>query len=140
MGEWNGYSSPSALQAIFLRRANFAKAAIWSEGPEMVTERGELSAATAIWSKPPSSIAARVASSPASTAAMVPRSRIFSWLRERTWIRRTASGRSKAPAAQAAATSPTEWPSTASGFRPFSARLSTVATWVAKISGWAREV
>jgi len=53
---------------------------------------------------------------------------------------RAASCRPSAPLAQAAATSPTEWPTTADGVRPCAASASVSATCTAKRSGWAISV
>lgn len=53
--------------------------------------------------------------------------------RERTQITRTASSRFSPPVAYAAATSPIEWPITASGLAPSALRVSMSATWMAKI-------
>ena len=87
-------------------------------GPEMLTAPGLFTAAISRPCSPGSSNRASAASREVLATAMPPRPNAASCWALRWKITRTASSRLSAPAASAAATSPTLWPSTMSGTRP----------------------
>ena len=126
--------------AICSRRSSIAA------GPATVSARGPFSAAISSRALPggapaeASAKAGRASSSGQPRAAIRPMPRWRCCWALRLTIRRAAVGRSSRPAAQAAATSPTEWPSTVSATMPSARRVSVIATCTANSKGWAMSV
>ncbi|GGK49400.1 hypothetical protein Ppa06_62630 [Planomonospora parontospora subsp. parontospora] len=114
-------------------------ASIASGSPASTHEAGALCTASA--NRPPPA----AASSPArpavsSTAAIAPRPLVVRMIRLRPQMIRAASSRLRIPATCAAATSPIECPTTASGSNPQERQRRASATWTAKITGWATSI
>ena len=105
--------------------ARAPRASSSSSGPAMVVAPRLLRAATSI---PVPSSAAAAASASRPRTAMRPVPAVCACRRLRTAITRLAWSRVRAPAAQAAATSPTLWPMQASGCTPAVRSAMTIAT------------
>ncbi|KUJ40288.1 hypothetical protein ACZ90_68820 [Streptomyces albus subsp. albus] len=121
---------PAASQAATV-------AATWSGGPDTTVDEGLFSAATTTWwARSPSSarsVAAVSRSTPSEAIAPWPASARRAW--ERSATTRAASSRERAPAAQAAAISPWEWPTTAAGRTPWWAQTAASAVIMAHSAG-----
>ena len=110
---------------------------ICSTGPDTVTLRQLLIAATSTSGAAAVFRNRRASRSSSISAAMPPRPRTASWCRLRAITTSIACSRLSAPAHHAAAISPTLCPSVACGARPCASRLRTVATCRASSSGCA---
>ncbi len=107
-----------------------------SSSPDSTTDAGPLTAA--IETRPAAvPRCGDTSSSGARTATIAPPAGSAAISRPRAATNRTASARENTPATQAAANSPTEWPTKWRGRTPCSARSACEATSNAKSAGWA---
>ncbi len=113
-----------------------ASASTAASSPETTTVPGPFTAA--MHTSSPSS--GRTSSTPARNDIIAPPSGSASISRPRASTRTHASRSDSTPAAWAAATSPTEWPSTWSGRSPHDSSSRSSATWTANSAGCAKSI
>jgi hypothetical protein len=135
IAEWNACEVCSRRDATCCRRSSSSTAATSGGGPDTTHSSGPLIAASD--TGPGSSGATFSAGS--GTDSMSPGG-ICCISRPRTATSRSASGRSSTPARQAAAISPTLWPTMASGRRPHAASSLASAYSTTNSAGWASSV
>ncbi len=137
-GEWKACETASGRTATPRSVSSSRTGPMSSAAPESTRWSGVLTAATATEAKPAAT--ARTASGSPTHEIIAPSPGCSSMSRPRSTARVRASSKDNAPAAQAAPSAPTLWPSTAVGRTPRSVQSRARATSNATSAGWQSRV